>query len=80
MKPNNKRQFQNLQNVFDGFIILGKEDCNEGDFPWDCGNQSLTDFCGITAAIENQTYGVLEIGNNLYNPTLTDILNANCSQ
>jgi len=45
-------------------------------------NAVLTDFCGLSTAINNiNNYSVFqyEVLNNAYNPTLQDLLNNNCS-
>ncbi|SRX56041.1 hypothetical protein AEQU1_03067 [Aequorivita sp. CIP111184] len=41
-------------------------------------NETLTDFCGLTTAVLNMNKP-LDITNNLYNPTLQDFINGDCS-
>ncbi|WP_127142054.1 cadherin repeat domain-containing protein [Flagellimonas marinaquae] len=42
-------------------------------------NDSLNDFCGLTTLINNNFSGSYTVVENLYNPTIEDILNDNCS-
>ncbi|TBV28397.1 hypothetical protein DMZ43_04985 [Meridianimaribacter sp. CL38] len=60
--------------VTDDIIIGG-----ETQFGWDAPNELLSDFCDLTNLFNNGIYGELVITNNLYNPSLDDILNNNCS-
>lgn len=44
-------------------------------------NENLSDLCGLNALISNNGLGGgFYVSNNLYNPSIQDILNGNCSQ
>ncbi len=45
-----------------------------------CGNEMLSDFCGLRNLLMEGTYGDIVIDKNLYNPTVEDIIDGNCSQ
>lgn len=42
-------------------------------------NDSLNDFCGLTTLLNNSFSGSYSVYENLFNPTIEDILNDNCS-
>jgi hypothetical protein len=42
-------------------------------------NDALQDLCGLTNVIQNGTYYEVNISRNLYNPTINDIQNGNCT-
>ncbi len=42
-------------------------------------NDSLNDFCGLTTLLNNSFSGSYSVYENLFNPTIEDILNENCS-
>lgn len=42
-------------------------------------NDSLNNFCGLTTLMNNSFSGSYTVVENLYNPTIEDILNNNCS-
>lgn len=58
--------FKNLKNVFGNVLYI-----------WN--NSNLDNFCGITPLLENDGFsGSFSIVDNLYNPSITDILNGLC--
>jgi len=67
--------------------LSGLENLNEveqgldmgSDYP-NQGNPVLSDFCALTNLITNGTYSYINIANNLYNPTVQDIIDGNCAQ
>ncbi|MCA0959961.1 cadherin repeat domain-containing protein [Muricauda ruestringensis] len=42
-------------------------------------NEKLNDFCGLTTIFNNGFSGVYTVTENLFNPTVEDMLNENCS-
>ncbi len=42
-------------------------------------NESLNDFCGLTTLIKNSFSGSYSVYENLFNPTIEDMINENCS-
>nr|WP_321413047.1 hypothetical protein [uncultured Allomuricauda sp.] len=42
-------------------------------------NDSLNDFCGLTTLLNNSFLGSYSVYENLFNPTVEDMLNENCS-
>lgn len=55
-------------------LIYIEEDFNVSD------NQLLSNFCAVSQFVITQEFGSLYIGNNLYNPTIQDFINGDCSQ
>ena len=65
----------NLEAVH-GHIYIGGESSSSSYG----GNDSLTDLCGLSNLFNSNTYDIVIIENNAYNPTVQDMLNGNCSQ
>ncbi|WP_440880415.1 hypothetical protein [Tenacibaculum sp. C7A-26P2] len=61
----NLNALTNLTSITDGLFIQK--------------NNSLNDFCGLTPLVNNGFSGSYSVENNLFNPSVDDITNGNCS-
>lgn len=57
-----------------GFLYIGTNDLD-----WNMGNTSLIDFCAISGLAQTLDEDKIQIKNNVYNPTLNDFINGDCS-
>jgi len=66
-----------LENLIEIEIVL-----DIGNTPGEVlgGNPNLSNFCALTNLLTNGTYGNVHIQENLYNPTVQDIIDGNCAQ
>lgn len=70
-----------LQSIIENEYLRTDIGCDSQPYvPPYCGNESLTDLCGLRNLFVNGTYDYVRIAGNAFNPTIQDIIDGNCSE